>query len=171
MNVNDLLVGVPSGLPALPDDENPFLHPDALIDAQITRVVVDVLGGSVGVLLELRQSSRLRGNTALLRVSGVAQQNWLCTRTANEFTAWSITGARVYQHEREFQLIIDCLPVGTLRVVGSAAEFLLLDAAALAADPPDYRSDPQALIRFGVASESTEVEPLGIAHSAGPQDR
>lgn len=169
MNVNDLLIGIPSGLPSLPDAENPFLNPDALIDAQITRVLVDVLGGSVGVLLELRQSSRLRGNTALLRVQGVAQQNWLCTQTANEFTAWTVTGARVYQHEREFQLVIDCLPVGTLRVVGAAAEFVLLDADTLTADPPDYRSDSRALIRFGVANESTEVTPLGVARSVSPR--
>ncbi|UUE21230.1 hypothetical protein [Microbacterium sp. J1-1] len=165
MNANDLLIGIPSGLQALPDAENPFLTPDALIDAQITRVIVDVLGGSVGVLLELRQSSRLRGNTALLRVKDVAQQNWLCTRTANEFTAWSITGSRVYAHEREFQLIIDCLPVGTLRIVGSAAEFVLLDAAGLDTAPPDYRSAPQSLVRFGVADETTPVEPIGVARS------
>ena len=167
MMVNDLLIGVPGELPRLPDEENPFLTADALVGAQITRILVDVLGGAVGVLLELRQSSRLRGTTALLRVTGVVQQNWLSTRTANEFTAWSITGFTVHQGEQEFQLVVDCLPVGTLRVVGSAADFTLLQARALDVAPPDYRSDPRALIRFGIANESTEVEPIGVARSAG----
>ena len=167
MKVNDLLIGAPCALPTLPDGENPFVNADALVDAQITRLVVDVLGGTVGVLLELRQSSRLRGNTALLRVTGVAQQNWICTRPANAFTAWSITGARVHQGEGEFHLVIDCLPVGTLRIVGAAADFALLEAASLGVAPPDYQSDPQALIRFGVADESTDVTPIGLARSRG----
>ncbi|QNA91846.1 MULTISPECIES: hypothetical protein [unclassified Microbacterium] len=167
MKVRDLLIGVPREFPSLQDEENPFLHADALIGAQITRVIVDVLGGAVGVLLELRQSTRLRGNTALLRVTGVAQQNWVCARTANEFTAWSITAAVVHQHEKEVQFVADCLPVGTLRIVGSAADFTLLDAAALPTAPPDYRADPRALIRFGIADESTEVELIGVARSEG----
>lgn len=169
MKVNDLLVGDPRELPGLPDEENPFVDADALLDAQITRIIVDVLGGSVGVLLELRQSSRLRGNTAFLRVTGVAQQNWICTRTANEFTAWSITGVTVHQREKEFHLVADCLPVGTLRLVGSAADFTLLEAVALDTTPPDYRADPRALIRFGIADESTEVEAIGMARSLGAE--
>lgn len=167
MKVNDLLIGVPSALPALPEEENPFLHPDALIDAQITRIVVDVLGGTVGVLLELRQSARLRGNTALLRVSGVAQQNWICTRTANEFTAWSITAASMHQGTHEFHLVADCLPVGTLRLIGASADFILLEAGALETAPPDYRTDPRAAIRFGIADETTELQAIGVARSRG----
>jgi hypothetical protein len=168
MKVNDLLIDVPCELPSLFDEENPFLNTDALIGAQITRILVDVLGGAVGVLLELRQSSHLRGSTAFLRITGVAQQNWLAARTANEFTAWSITSASVYQHDREFQLVADCLPVGTLRVVGAAADFTLLEAGALDSAPPDYQADPRAFIRFGIADESTEVEPIGVARSANP---
>lgn len=165
MKVHDLLIGIPRALPELPESENPFLHADALIGAQITRIVVDVLGGTAGVLLELRQSTRLRGNTALLRVTGIAQQNWISTRTANEFTAWSITGATLRQLESEFQLIADCLPVGTLRLIGTSADFTLLEASALDTSPPDYRADPSALIRFGIADESTDVEPIGVARS------
>jgi hypothetical protein len=165
VKVHDLLIGIPRALPELPEAENPFLHADALIGAQITRIVVDVLGGTAGVLLELRQSPRLRGNTALLRVTGIAQQNWISTRTANEFTAWSITGATLRQLDSEFQLIADCLPVGTLRLIGTSADFTLLEASALDTAPPDYRADPRALIRFGIADESTDVEPIGTARS------
>lgn len=166
MKVNDLLIGVPGALPELPESENPFLDADVLIDAQITRIIVDVLGGAVGVLLELRQSTRLRGNTALLRVTGVAQQNWICTRTANEFTAWSITAATVYQNANEFHLVADCLPVGTLRLIGTSADFTLLEAGALGTAPPDYRTDPRAAIRYGIADESTELRPIGVARSS-----
>ncbi|MDF2507453.1 MAG: hypothetical protein K0Q52_1312 [Microbacterium sp.] len=167
MMVNDLLIGVPGELPDLLDEENPFLSADALVAAQITRVLVDVLGGTVGVLLELGQSPRLRGTSALLRVTGVVQQSWRSTPTANEFTAWSITGVTVQQRENEFQVVIDCFPVGALLVVGSAADFTLLHAAAPEAAPPDHPFDPGALIRFGIADESTEVEPIGVARSAG----
>ncbi|MDF2559114.1 MAG: hypothetical protein K0R99_560 [Microbacterium sp.] len=167
MNVNDLLIGVRGELPELLDEENPFLGADALIGAQITRILVDVLGGTVGVLLELGQSTRLRGTTALLRVTGVVQQNWHCTPTANEFTAWSITGATVQERENEFHVVIDCSPVGALLVVGSAADFTLLHAAAPVVAPPDHPFDPRALIRFGIADESTEVEPIGGARSTG----
>lgn len=167
MNVADLLIGAPDELPILAKGEDPFVNIEALIDAQITRILVDVLGGTVGVLLELRQSPRLGGNTALLRVTGVAQQNWICSATANEFTAWSITRATTRQSEHEFQLVADCIPVGVLRLVGSAAEFILLKANSVHAAPPDYRSDPRALIRFGVADESTQVEPIGVARSRG----
>ncbi len=52
-------------------------------------------------------------------------------------------------------------------MVGSAADFTLLKASALDIAPPDYRSDPRALVRVGIANESTEVEPIGVARSAG----
>ncbi|WP_435749225.1 hypothetical protein [Microbacterium sp. PMB16] len=165
MKVNDVLSGVPIDAPELPDSVNPFLRTELLVDAQITRILVDVMTGSVGVLLELRQALHLPANTGLLRVHGVAQQNWLCTSTANEFTAWSITGATVYQRPGEFQLAAQCLPAGALRVVGTSADFTLLDAAALASAPPDYRADARELIRFGVADENTQCEPVGIARS------
>jgi len=165
VKVNDLLIGVPCALPELPESENPFLNAEALIGAQITRIVVDVLGGTVGALLELRQSTRLRGNTALLRVAGIVQQNWISTRTANEFTAWSITGASLRQLGSEFQLIADCLPVGTLRLIGTSADFTLLEAGALDTTPPESSADPRTLIRFGIADESTDVEPIGTARS------
>lgn len=167
MNVNDLLIGVPGALPPLPDGENPFLTDDALVGSQITRILVDVLGGTVGVLLELGQSTRLRGTTALLRVTGVEQQSWRCTPMADEFTAWSITGMTVQQRDDEFHLVIDCFPVGALLVVGAAADFTLLQTAAPDVAPPDDHFDPRALIRFGIADESTEVEPIGSARSAG----
>jgi hypothetical protein len=164
MKVNDLLLGVPEDIPALPDAENPFLHADALVDAQITRIIVDVLGGAVGVLLELRRSTRLRGNTALLRVTGVAQQNWIGSTTANEFTAWSITGATVHQTSHEVHVTAQCLPVGTLRIVGTAADFTLLWAHALDA-APDFRAGARDLVRFGIANESTECDPVGAVHT------
>lgn len=165
MKVNDLLIGDPSELPPLPSAENPFLHPDVLVDAQITRVIVDVLGGAVGVLLELRQSTRLRGNTALLRVTGVAQQNWIGSATANRYTAWSITNAAVHQTPHEVHVVADCLPVGTLRIVGTAADFTLLVAEALDVLPPDYRAAPSDLVRFGIADESSECDPLGTVRT------
>lgn len=167
MMVNDLLIGVHDELPRLPDEENPFVTADALVDAQITRILVDVLGGTVGVLLDLGQTTRLRGTTALLRVTGAVQQNWRCTPTANEFTAWSITGVTMQQREEKFHVVIDCFPVGALLVVGSAADFTLLHAAAPDVAPLDHPFDRGALIRFGIADESTEVEPIGSARSAG----
>ncbi|PVE96872.1 MULTISPECIES: hypothetical protein [unclassified Microbacterium] len=165
MKVNDVLAGVPFRAPDLDDAENPFLHTELFVDAQVTRILVDVMTGTVGILFELRQAERLRANTALLRVTGVAQQNWICTAMANEFTAWSITGATIHQRLGEFQFVAQCLPAGALRVVGSSAEFILLEASALATAPPDYRTDSHDLIRFGVANETTECEAVGIARS------
>ena len=165
MRVNDVLSGVPFAAPTLPDAENPFRHSELFVDAQITRIVVDVMTSTVGILFELRQADRLPANTALLRVSGVAQQNWICTAMTNEFTAWSITGATIHQRPGEFQFVAQCLPAGALRIVGSSAEFVLLEAAALASAPPDYRNDARDLIRFGVANENTECEPVGLARS------
>lgn len=166
MKVNDYIAGVPVHAPTLSDAENPFQHTDLLVNAQVTRIVVDVMSGIVGILLEIRQTEHLRGNTGLLRVTGVAQQNWICTASSDEFTAWSILGATVYQRAGEFQLVAQCLPAGALRVVGSSAEFILLDAPALTSTPPDYRADPRELIRFGVASENTECGAIGVAYSA-----
>lgn len=166
MRVNDILSGVPFAAPDLPDAENPFLHSELFVHAQVTRILVDVMTGTVGILLELRQADRLPANTALLRVKGVAQQNWIATATVNEFTAWSITGATIHQRAGEFQFVAQCLPAGAVRVVGSAAEFILLEAAALASAPPDYLNDPRELIRFGIADENTECEAVGVARSA-----
>ncbi len=166
MRVNDVLSGVPFAAPELPDAENPFLHTELFVHAQVTRILVDVMAGTVGILLELRHVDHLPANTALLRVTGVAQQNWICTATANEFTAWSITGATMHQRPGEFQFVAQCLPAGALRVVGSAAEFVLLEAATLATAPPDYLNDPRELIRFGVADGNTECEAVGVARSA-----
>ncbi|WP_046013703.1 hypothetical protein [Microbacterium sp. SA39] len=163
--MNDVLAGAPFQAPELTEAENPFRHTEVFDGAQVTRILVDVLAGTVGVLLELRQAEQLPANTALLRVTGVAQQNWICTAMADEFTAWSITGVVVHQRPGEFQLVAQCLPAGALRVVGASAEFILLDAAALAAAPPDYRADARELIRFGVADENTECRLVGVAHS------
>lgn len=163
MQVKDVLFGVPSDLPALHDSENPFLDADALLDAQITRVVVDVLGGTVGVLLELRQSSRLRGTTAVLRVTGVVGQNWVGSASANRFTAWSITDATVHQAPGEVRVAVHCGPMGALHITGTSAAFLLLTAH------PDLEvplpADPGSLLRFGVVDESTECDPLGAVHA------
>lgn len=165
MKVNDVLAGVPFRAPELHDSENPFLRTELFVDAQITRLIVDVMTGTVGILFELRQAEHLRANTALLRVTGVAQQNWVCTAMANEFTAWSISGVTVHQRPGQFQFVAQCLPAGALRVVGTSAEFVLLEAAALASAPPDYRADASDLIRFGVANENTECEAVGVARS------
>jgi hypothetical protein len=165
MRVNDVLIGIPFEAPELPEVNNPFQHSELFDDAQVTRILVDVMAGTVGVLLELRQAEHLPGNTALLRVTGVAQQNWICTAMADELTAWSITGVVVHQRPGEFQLVAQCLPAGALRIVGASAEFVLLDAAALADAPPDYRADARELIRFGVANENTECRLIGVARS------
>ena len=163
MQVKDLLFGVPSDLPGLHDSENPFVHADALVGAQLTRVVVDVLGGTVGVLLELRQSSRLRGTTALLRVTGVTAQDWAGSASANRYTAWSITDAAVHQASGEVRVVVQCRPAGSLRIIGTSAEFLLLTAHPNRAVP--LPADPGALLRFGVVDESTECDPLGAVHA------
>lgn len=165
MKVNDAIVGAPLSAPALSDAENPFLDPSILHGAQITLIVVDVLAGTVGILLELRQAPHIRANTGLIRVTGVAQQNWICTSVANEFTAWSITGATVHAAPTEFQLAAQCLPTGMLRVIGTSAEFVLLDAGALDVAPPDYRAGSRTLIRFGVADQNTDCEVVGVARS------
>lgn len=165
MKVEDLIIGTPLGAPELSDDESPFQNTQLLVGAQITRIVIDVLAGTAAALLELRHTLHHRANTGLLRVTGVAQQNWICTHAANEFTAWSITGATVYQRTGEFQLTAQCLPAGALRIVGTSADFLLLEASALGAAPPDYRADPRELIRFGIADENTECEVIGVARS------
>lgn len=170
MRVNDVLAVIPSEAPQLPEAENPFRHTELFEDAQVTRITVDVLAGTVGVLLELRQAERLPANTALLRVTGVAQQNWICTAMADEFTAWSITGAVVHQRPGEFQFVAQCLPAGALRIVGASAEFILLDAVALADAPPDYHADARELIRFGVANESTECRLIGVARSTRTEE-
>lgn len=167
MKVADLITGPARALPELPDAENPFVNPGALVDARITRIITDVLGGTLGVLLELRPSTRFRGNTAVLRVTGVVQQDWNRTATANEFTAWSITHAVMGPHETGFQLIAECVPVGALRLTGSSAEFILVDARIPDGAPPDHVADPQALVRFGLADENTAVEPIGIARWTG----
>lgn len=166
MKVNDYLTGAPFEAPELADEANPFQHDELLIEAQITRIVVDVMSGTVGVLLELRQAPQFRATTALLRVTGVAQQNWICAVIANEFTAWSITGATVFQREGEFQLIAQCLPAGSLRIVGASAEFFLLESDALGAAPLGSRADARDLIRFGVAYENTECVVVGVARSS-----
>lgn len=165
MRVNDVLSGVPFAAPELRDAENPFQHTELFVDAQITRIVVDVMRGTVGILLELRQADRLAANTAVLRVSGVAQQNWIATALANDFTAWSISGATVFQRPGEFQFVAHCLPAGALRIVGASAEFYLLEAVALPTALLDHLDDPRELLRFGMADESTECEAVGIARS------
>ncbi|MDQ0726548.1 hypothetical protein [Microbacterium sp. W4I20] len=165
MKVNDVLAGVPIDAPELPDAANPFRHTELLVGAQVTRILVDVLAGSVGVLFELRQAPHLNANTGLLRVHGVAQQNWICTSAANEFTAWSITGATVHQRPAEFQISAQCLPAGALRIVGTSADFTLLDAAAASTAPPDDQADGRGLLRFGVADENTPCAVVGIARS------
>ncbi|WP_431806675.1 hypothetical protein [Microbacterium paraoxydans] len=162
MQVKDLLLGVPSGLPGLADAENPFVDALALVDTQVTRVVVDVLGGTVGILLELRQAPRLRGTTGLLRVAGVVRQEWTGSAAANRFTGWTITDAVIERDLTEIRIDLHCLPAGSLHVTGSTADFVLLAARPDLTPPPP--NDPEALRRFGEVDESAAADPLAAAH-------
>lgn len=162
MQVRDLLFGVPSGLPPLADTEDPFADALALVDAQVTRVILDIPAGVVGVLLELRQSTRLRGTTALLRVTGAVRQEWTGSASANRFTAWSITDAAVDRDLTAIRIALHCLPAGSLHLTGTAADFVLLSARPDRTPPSS--TDPAALLRFGVVDESTVCDPLGAAH-------
>jgi hypothetical protein len=164
MKVYDYLAGAPFDAPELAVAENPFHDAGLLVDAQVNRILVDVLSGTVGIILELRQNERLPANTGLLRVMGVAQQNWIGTALADEYTAWSISGATIRQRPGEFQLVAQCAPAGALRVVGASAEFILLDAA-FASAPLRHRTEASELIRFGVANESTDCAAVGFARS------
>ena len=165
MQVKDVMAGLVDHAPDLLEDQNPFRDLSLLIDAQITRITVDVLAGTAAILLELRHVAQLPATTGMLRIAGLAQQNWVCTTGVGEFTAWTITGTTVHQNDGEFHLTAQCLPAGALRIVGASAEFLLLQASTLTAAPPDYRADTREVVRAGVADENTYCEIVGIARS------
>lgn len=168
MQVKDVMAGVPIDAPALRSTQNPFLHSQLLDRARLSSIVIDVLAGTASVLLELgnAQRSAPRATTGLLRVSGLAQQDWICTAAVDEFTAWSITRAIAHISADEFQFTARCLPAGGLRVVGASAEFVLLDTSTSTPVPPAAHADPRTLHRFGLADPDTACEIIGVARSA-----
>lgn len=164
MRMNDLLAGAPADAQRLADDHDPLRRPRLLRGAQLTRIVDDVLSGTVGVLFELRQAPRLTGNTALLRVAGVSRQQWTRTAQADEFTAWSLTEATIHQSAEEFRFLARFSPAGALQLAGDSAELILLDALP-APLPVGGPQDLRQLLRFGIADETSECAPLAVARS------
>lgn len=164
MRIDDLFAGAHIDAPELFGADSPLSNPSLLVGAQLTRLEVDVLAGTVGVLFELRQVPALAGNTALLRVWGAAQQDWIRTSAVDRFTAWSLTGMAAERSDSGFHLVARFSPAGTLRILGESADLALLDAEP-SPHAPAVPSDLTELLRFGIADGASTCRPIAVARS------
>jgi hypothetical protein len=146
------LIWTPSQEPGIPGpDVDPLIENDALQEAQLLDLRVHALSSTVGLLFELRTALQFEyGNAAVLIVRGLQASNWRAVQRSREGTAWSVVGSAVCMRCGLLDLNITFSPSSSIEILGTSAEFYVLDVPEIGETPPDYCSDGEERIRSGL---------------------
>jgi hypothetical protein len=157
MTIEELLASTPVAVGAQLDrDEDPLRELDALREAQVLDVRLDLISGSIGVLLEMRVASQVRrGNTGLLVLRGAHDLRWSGEAPARPMCAHWIVGSAPAIDAASFTMSLAVGLAGSggmLELAGVAADFYVGDVPGLGEAPPDYTD----LDRAGVRGQVTD---------------
>ena len=160
MLVQDLL-NTPSREGTIPPESDPFVEPDALLEAQLLDVRFEALTSMVGLLFEFRTAMNfVEGNTALLVAHGVQEFKWSGEARSTGKTAWNVVGSVPTAAGGFLVLELDFLPVAQVRLVAKSAEFYVGNATGLDDQLPDYIEDNDAAVRANLASWCSVFLPV-----------
>lgn len=132
-------------------DMDPLVERDALQEAQLLDLRLHALSSTAGLLFELRTALQFEyGNAALLVVRGLQQSSLQAIQRGGEKTAWSVVGSGMRIESGLLGLNIALSPDSSVRILGSRAEFYVLDVPGIGEAPPEYCSDEERSIRIGL---------------------
>jgi hypothetical protein len=146
------LIWTPSRMPGTPGpDMDPLVENDALQESQLLELRIYALSSTVGLLFELRTALQFEyGNAAVLVVRGLQRSNWRAIQRGVGKTAWSVVGSEMSAGSGLLNLNVTLSPSSSIEILGTSAEFYVLDVPEIGEVPPDYCSDGEARIRSGL---------------------
>lgn len=120
-------------------DSDPLRDSEALQEAQILDFRIYAQAATAAVLFELRTSLQFdRGNAGLLVVRGLRSLTWDSSEINERLMALSIVSSQPKLEAGNFSIEIRCHPSSGLILLGSEAEFYVLDVGDIGDVPPDF---------------------------------
>jgi hypothetical protein len=163
------LIWAPSRVLGTPGpDVDPLIENDALQEAQLLDLRVHALSSTVGLLFELRTALQFEyGNAAILVIRGLQHANWRAIERGGERTSWSVVGSVMRTRPGLLELNITLSPSSSIEILGTNAEFYVLDVPEIGEAPPDYCSDGEGRIRSGLPSWGSSFTLLEASYLEG----
>jgi hypothetical protein len=169
MMISELLVDAARRRFAAQPESDALRDPDALQEAQLLDVHVDVLRSCAYLFFDCRGALQIEmGNTAVIAVAGLEQVSWSGLPRGPR-TAWSVVGWEPRLGER-WVLSAAFAPRARLDLTAVTAEFYVGDVPGCDAAPPDYTEADEVTLRAGLAGWHSEFEPIH-ATFLGPSSR
>jgi hypothetical protein len=152
-------------------DMDPLIENDALQEAQLLDLRVHALSSTAGLLFELRTALQFEyGNAAVLIVRGLQKSTWRATQRSGERTAWSVVGSEMHAGSGLVGLNVTFSPGSSIEIVGTSAEFYVLDVSGIGEAPPDYCADGEGSIRTGLPGWGCSFSLLQASYLEGRAD-
>lgn len=143
---------------------HPLEHQDALREAQIIDVWIRSMNGTVGVLLELRQSLHfMEGDTGVLSFHQARGVNWRAAERDTQLTAWSLESSSFTRRGAGVVAKLEAgpFPGASLSIVAASVSFVVGTVFA-ASDPIlDYGELSSDASIDGLASWGSTFSPVG----------
>jgi|ERR1700734_494715 hypothetical protein len=156
------LIWKPISAPGAPGpDMDPLTESDALQEAQLLDLRLHAVSSTAGLLFELRTALQFEyGNAALLVIRGLRQASWRAVERGEEQMAWSVMGSAITARTGHLELNITLAPSASVEILGTNAEFYVLDVPEMGETPPDYCFDREVRIRAGLPNWGSPVSIL-----------
>jgi hypothetical protein len=134
---------------------------DALLEAALVDVDVDVVQGAAGLLFDLRGAvSFQEGNTAVLIARGVSRLEWNRGDAGDRPGWWAVMESTPATRHRRFTFSLGFIPPRAGLVVdAAAAEFYVGDMQGRDDAPPDFTSAGPETIRAEMQRWDVEFLP------------
>lgn len=147
-----------------PVDMDALTETDALLEAALLEVSLDVTTGETRLLFDCRGALQIRGgNTAIVVVRGVSEFRW--TTVARERRTWqAVMSWEPRPHPSGLAISAALAPDADLHVIGSGGEFYVGDIPGGDEPPPNFASASPEEIRRGLASWSSDIDVLGASY-------
>lgn len=147
-------------------DLDPLARDDVLQESQVVDVRMHALTGTIGVLLDLRQSLHFVGrDTGLLIGWGVRACTWTAPARDTALTAWSIFPSVPARSGEGFSLTIEAWESAELVVRSAEAAFITGNVVGISAVPPDYTEVEPASRILDVANWESEFAPVDVCRT------
>ncbi|WP_370614484.1 hypothetical protein [Mumia sp. Pv 4-285] len=149
---------------------DPLVDADAMEEAQLLDVRIDALRRTVGLLFELRVAMNLRhSDVAVVIAHGVRDFAFEPHRWYPKLTAWSVGIWTPSASNEYFNLEFGMDPDADCRLVADRACFYGVEVPGLPANPPDYTTYDDDLIRSGLPSWQSQFTLVNATTFEGAQ--
>jgi hypothetical protein len=140
MTIEDLLRPNQTLAPVTAPEMDPLREEDALQEAQLLDVRIDVLGSTAGLLLELRTSLHFTdGNAAVLVIRDPREIRWQSAPIGLPLTAFTVVTSRASMEDTGLlTFAVELTPEASLEIYGGEAELYVVEVPEIGDAPPDY---------------------------------